>query len=172
MRRYIPILLFINLSFTAHAQETQLSDGDPQFSNGLLLSYYQSKVDCLIQAKVHLLQGKLSDLKNQTNNKHGQFDSTSNIGSHNWLDGESPGLAQQKCSNQMIRVNGLLNEYKSKVADTEELAWIENYTGRLKQLEGVISQYQNKLLNLEELEVLRGYEQQLQQLSPRIQRGV
>ena len=44
-------------------------------------------------------------------------------------------LTPEQYTAKLNDINGALDQYKSKIADTEELAWIEHYSGQLDQLE-------------------------------------
>jgi len=176
--RYITIIFLILPSLWLQAQDHQLDQGTllvsdsllPQSevqhkmdSIGSLPDHYLAKIDSLLQAKAQLLGSKISGLRSQTSGIAKGLDSISNTGE--LVNDPLNKLTPEQYTAKLNDINGALEQYQSKITDTEELAWVEHYTGQLDQMDGVVKQYQDKLLNLEELQALKGYSQQLQQLS-------
>lgn len=119
----------------------------------------------LLQAKAQLLQATINNLQAKATTKLSDQDSISKTHASSFLDEKLDDLNPQEYTAKMKGINESLQTYKSKITDTEELAWIEHYSGQLDQMEGVVKQYQGKLLNLEELQTFKGYGQQVKQLS-------
>ena len=146
------------------AQDTLLFRGNSQVPDSLP-DHYLTQIDSLLQAKARLLQARITNLHTKATGKLQGLDSISSISGDNFFNDKLKGLNPQEYTAKMSDINESLQAYKSKITDSEELAWIEHYSGQLDQLEGVVKQYQNKLLNLEELQAFKGYGPQLQQLS-------
>jgi len=125
-----------------------------------LPDHYLAQIDSLLQAKAQLLGSKISGLRSKTSGIAKGLDSISNTRVGELVNEKLTNLNPEQYTPRMSGINQSLQAYKSKITDSEELAW-----GQLDQLDGAVKQYQDKLLNLEDLEALKGYGQQLQQLS-------
>jgi len=123
---------------------------------GSLTDPYLTEIDSLLQAKARLIEVTIYDLQSTIARKLPSQDSLSTSRVGELLNDKVDKLTPEQYTAKMNSINESLQSYQSKIADTEELAWVEHYSGQLDQMDGVVKQYQNKLLNLKELQALKG----------------
>jgi len=115
-----------------------------------LPDHYLTNIDSLLQTKAQLLQARINALQTKATDKLQGLDSLSNNRVGELVNDNLDKLTPEQYTTKLNDINGALEQYKSKITDTEELTWVEHYSGQLDQLDGVVTQYQDKLLNQED----------------------
>ena len=94
-----------------------------------LPDHHLVKIDSLLQAKAQLLQARINHLEAKATSKFQGLDSISNTQATSFLDEKLEDLNPQEYTAKMSGINESLQAHKSKITDSEELAWVEHYSG-------------------------------------------